>query len=96
MLNARFVAGSGIRSTNLKRACIEMTWDDHQSQFAKFLLFDLFALFEGWLAKVLADVGQPGLVKAFQFPTETKPGWEIKRGRSGFTPAEDQLVGNVN
>ena len=72
VLNGRFVAGSGIRGANLSRACLEMTWEEQQSQFAKFLLFDLFAIIEGWLAKVLDDLGRPGLAKEFQFPTSTK------------------------
>jgi hypothetical protein len=56
MLTGRFIAGSGIHGANLKRACLETTWDQQQSQFAKFLLIDLFALYEGWLASTLGDM----------------------------------------
>jgi len=38
------------------------------------LLVDLFALFEGWLAKTLGDMGQAYLHKHFQFPTEYSKG----------------------
>lgn len=69
ILHGRFVAGSGVHSANLRRTCIEMSWDEQQEQFAKFLLVDLFAIYEGWLARTLTDIGQASLVKQFQFPT---------------------------
>ncbi len=74
ILNNRFVAGSGVHGANLRYACIEMTWPDQQRQFAKFLLIELIALFEGWLGKTLADIGYAQIEKQFQFPTRTKKG----------------------
>jgi hypothetical protein len=47
-LNARFVRGSGIPSADLKSACLVSTWDAQQEQFAKFVLFELCALYEAW------------------------------------------------
>ena len=49
-LHGRFVLGSGVHSANIARACLDTTWEEHQGQFAKFLLIDLFALYEGWLS----------------------------------------------
>jgi hypothetical protein len=46
-LAKRFTEGSGIHGANIKKACLEMNWDQQQSQFAKFLLTDLFAIYEG-------------------------------------------------
>lgn len=47
-LRGRFVDGSGIRGANLKRSCINTTWEAQQEQFAKFLLFEFCALYETW------------------------------------------------
>jgi hypothetical protein len=68
-LNHRFVVGSGIHGANLKRACTELTWSDQQQQFARFLLVQVFGIFEGWLAVVLEGISHTRLEKALQFPT---------------------------
>jgi hypothetical protein len=70
-LHGRFVYGSGIQSANLQRACIELTWDEQQAEFAKFVLFNVFAIYEGWLALTLAEIGMSSLGKDLQFPTST-------------------------
>lgn len=74
LLVGRFVAGSNIRGANLRHACIDTTWEQQQSQFAKFLLVDLIALYEGWLSKMIADLGLSQEEKAFQYPTSTYKG----------------------
>lgn len=68
-MHGRFVAGSGIHSANLQRACIELTWEEQQAEFAKFILFNLFAVYEGWLALTLTGIGMSSLEKELQFPT---------------------------
>jgi len=68
-MHGRFVAGSGIGSANLQRACIELTWEGQQAEFAKFILFNLFAIYEGWLALTLAEIGFASIEKSLQFPT---------------------------
>jgi hypothetical protein len=73
-LDGRFVVGSGIHGANLKRACVEQSWENQQSQFAKFLLIDLFALYEGWLSATLGPLGLQHLEKPFQFPTTVANG----------------------
>lgn len=78
ILHGRFVAGSGIHSASLRRTCIEMSWEEQQEQFAKFLLVDLFALYEGWLARTLTDVGHASLEKTLQFPTSSQSGGSKK------------------
>jgi hypothetical protein len=52
-LHDRFVAGSGVTSADLITSCIRMSWSQQQEQFAKFLLFELCALYEGWLDDVV-------------------------------------------
>jgi hypothetical protein len=73
-LNHRFIVGSGIYGANLKRACIELTWSDQQQQFARFLLVQVFGIFEGWLGAVLEGIGHTRLEKALQFPTHPGKG----------------------
>lgn len=73
-LNARFVRGSGVPSTDLKRACLVSTWHAQQEQFAKFLLFELCALYEAWLELVVSR-SVPGrdvenVRKLLQFPAD--------------------------
>lgn len=74
-LQNRFVAGSDIHGANLKRACAELTWDQQQQEFAKFLLVNVFALHETYLRRVLADLGVTNekIEKNLQFPTSLDP-----------------------
>jgi hypothetical protein len=72
-LSNRFVVGSAIHGANLKRACVDLTWEQQQEQFAKFLLINIFALHESSLKRVLEDLGNDSkdLEKQLQFPTST-------------------------
>jgi hypothetical protein len=89
-LSARFVSGSGIYGANLRRACVEMTWEQQQQEFARFLLVELCALYEGWCEGALAEIGVPQaaadrLRKQMQFPTQLKDG--VARKGVGFAIA---------
>jgi hypothetical protein len=71
-LAGRFVAGSGIRGSNLRRACITTTWDVQRQQFAKFLLIECCALYEAWCEGAMEELGcSQALGKHFQFPSST-------------------------
>jgi len=83
-MHGRFVAGSGIGSANLQRACIELTWEDQQAEFAKFVLFNLFAIYEGWLALTLAEIGFASLEKPLQFPTTIARDGSVRGVSSAF------------
>jgi hypothetical protein len=68
-LLGRFVAGSGIRGANLRRACIELSWADQQREFARFLLFEFCTLYEAWCEGALQEMGiTEDLSKHLQFP----------------------------
>ncbi|MFK4135295.1 hypothetical protein ACI2KR_23895 [Pseudomonas luteola] len=83
-LQGRFVGGSGIRGANLRKACIDSTWEDQQQEFARFLLFEFCSLYEAWCEGSLAELGQDAtLSKDLQFPTSTTNGTE--RGISRTT-----------
>lgn len=78
VLEDRFVSGSGLHGANLRRACIDTSWEYQQQQFAKFLLISLFSIYEGWLADVLQIVApaarQRVLSKRCQFPDSSARG----------------------
>ncbi len=75
-LENRFVAGSGIHGANIRRACAELSWEQQQQEFAKFLLITIFALYESWLKIVLEDLGTwtRQVEKQLQFPTSVQSG----------------------
>lgn len=69
-LAGRFVAGSGIRGANLRRSCIDSSWEDQQQEFARFLLFEFCSLYEAWCEGTLKELGATAsLSKHLQFPT---------------------------
>ena len=69
-LLARFVAGSGIVGANLRHACMELSWTNQQAEFARFLLFEICAIYETWCEQILFELGRPPrLSKHLQFPT---------------------------
>jgi len=69
-LAGRFIAGSGIRGANLRRACIKVSWEDQQQEFARFLLVEFCALYEAWCEGALSELAQTSaLAKSLQFPT---------------------------
>ena len=70
-LSNRFVIGSEIHGANIKKACVDLTWEQQQENFAKFLLINIFALYESHLSRLLDDLNcsSRALEKQFQFPT---------------------------
>ncbi|MEB3324186.1 MAG: hypothetical protein VKM17_02470 [Cyanobacteriota bacterium] len=70
ILVGRFIQGSGINGANLRSACIDTSWQQQQERFAKFLLIEVCALYEGWLEGVKGELGLASFnVKGFQFPS---------------------------
>jgi hypothetical protein len=71
-LAGRFIAGSGISRSNLRRACIKQSWEHQQEKFAEILLTSLFALYESWCEQtlVLLHCTASNAVKRVQFPTK--------------------------
>lgn len=98
-LNDRFVKGSGITSADLISTCLNTTWHGQQEQFAKFVLFELCAIYEGWLDDVVPRAVPNSrvrdVIKSLQFPT--RPGNQyslrqaiqvVNRRRSAVMKAE--------
>src|SRR4051794_17113582 len=55
-LVGRFVAGSGIRGVNLRKACTQHSWEHQQQQFARFLLVEFCALYEAWCISIIKEL----------------------------------------
>lgn len=78
-LHARFVLGSGVRGANLKQLAADTAWEDLQQWFARLLLSESFALFEGWIEAAFEELqvplsvrgqGRNSLDKKLQFPSK--------------------------
>jgi hypothetical protein len=72
-LNDRFVFGSAIHGTNLKKACVETTWEEQKHLMSGILLTNAFAAYEHWADEILACVGMPG-GKGRRLQFDDKPG----------------------
>lgn len=72
-LSNRFAFGSGMRGGELKRACVEISWNDQLEQFANFVLINAIAGFEDFTAR-LAEIAasdadlQRRISNGLQFP----------------------------
>jgi hypothetical protein len=81
-LQGRFVAGSGIRGANLRRACTELSWEDQQQQFARFLMFEFCAIYESWCEEMAPLIGLNDMKKKnnLQFPSSFDSSGRPSRG----------------
>ncbi len=75
-LQDRFVTGSGIAGANIRRACIDRTWEQQQEELAKFILFDVMSLYESWIALIFDELSlsTQQRIKQLQFPTNRTTG----------------------
>lgn len=97
-LHARFVLGSGVRGANLKQLAADTAWEDLQQWFARLLLSESFALFEGWIEAAFEELqvplsirgqGKSSLDKKLQFPSKFDAGRLV--GGVGAALAKVQL-----
>lgn len=58
-LHDRFVFGSAIHGTDLKKACVETRWDEQKHHMSGILLTNAFAVYEHWADEILKCVGMP-------------------------------------
>jgi hypothetical protein len=75
-LHDRFVFGSTIHGTNLKKACVQTSWEEQKHHMSGIVLTNAFAIYEHWADEILACVGLVGgKGKRLQFDdTPTKAG----------------------
>jgi hypothetical protein len=96
-LQKRFVAGSGIRGATLRYACLETTWGQQKTLFARYLLFSLFSIYESWIKEILESLGPDfgKYEKSLQFPGPKGAADALKKitskqsgiGKAVFQPA---------
>ncbi len=69
----RFIHGSGMHGANIKRACLDHTWEEQQERFAELVLANIFSIYESWIDSVFEDINftDDSAKKAVQFPTDT-------------------------
>lgn len=67
-LAARFSLGSGIHGVNYKRAFVDHTWEQQQTNFAWILLNSTIPIYEGWLEELKQTYFSDLKVKELQFP----------------------------
>jgi hypothetical protein len=93
-LHERFVAESGVVSADLRTTCLKWSWDEHRAELAKSLLFQLCALYEGWLEDVVPRSVPPlkveAIKKELQFPTVTNASGQQKGFRHAVTVVNEQ------
>ncbi|WP_329492954.1 hypothetical protein [Kitasatospora herbaricolor] len=68
-LSGRFANGSGIQSTNLRRVCIDTSWEDQLGQFSQIMGASMIALYEGWAESLLPKLGHAKFAKEVQIPS---------------------------
>jgi len=94
----RFDWGSGIHGVNLRRACLEKTWIKQQEQFAKFLLINLFAIYEGWIDALKTTLRFSGnIAKQLQFPQQIKDGkpYGVRNALTHITTVTSPILQNA-
>ena len=62
-LNGRFIHGSGIASANLHRLANQQSWPELQQWFARLLLSETCALFEGWIESAFDELILPNSLR---------------------------------
>jgi hypothetical protein len=69
-LRARFTEGADVQGANLRRACVDHTWEQQKKSFAGFVLSNTIAIYEGWAEQVLEALGKntKSFQAALQFP----------------------------
>ncbi|EOC5746059.1 hypothetical protein ACI5CY_003752, partial [Cronobacter sakazakii] len=65
------ITGSTVRA-DLKKACIETSWEKQQNEFSKILLIEFCSLYEIWCEGIITELKASIDSKSLQFPTLQK------------------------
>lgn len=71
-LERRFVAGSDIGSANLRRHCLDTTWQSQLNELGVLTLFQAIGLYEGWVAGF--EIGNKTQRERLMFPSQSWTG----------------------
>ncbi|QHI68769.1 hypothetical protein [Tichowtungia aerotolerans] len=69
-LKGRFSEGANIHGANLRRACIEHSWEEQKESFSRLILTNIIAIYEGWVDAVLSELNASSKERSLglQFP----------------------------
>ena len=96
-LKNKFLGGmSTPGGIDFQRLFINTDWPDHEKEFAKWILFDVCTLYEGWAEKVCGDIYSVSTyekhAKALQFPSGIRPNGRV----IGYPVAVNQANSSVS
>lgn len=94
-LKARFSEGSDLTPGNLKRACVDHSWDDQKEDFARIILINLISIYESWTAELLDDLNSNNRImrNALQYPdSSAKDGKGVTWAVSELTKVESSAL----
>jgi hypothetical protein len=78
-LDKRFVLGSGVHGANLRRACVDTTWEQQQEQMASVILVNVLSIYDDYANQIgmLARTSKEKIAKQLRFPTspDGSKGW---------------------
>lgn len=97
-LVARFALGSGFKGNEIKRACVDNSWDDQEERFASILLTNSIAIYEDYVEQLVGltlsgDVKRK-TYKDLQYPAIGGKGYQ--RAYTALGPANPVLAGVFN
>jgi hypothetical protein len=78
----RFASSSGINGGQLKRTCVETTWEEQLSEFAEFVLINIIATFDDATSRFAEKVGagqQRAVGRALQYPGSSGWKWALRQ-----------------
>jgi hypothetical protein len=80
-LEKRFVLGSGVHGANLRRACVDITWEQQQEEMAAVVLVNVLAIYDDYANQIasIAKKSKEQIAKQLRFPTSPngKKGWGV-------------------
>lgn len=95
---SRFVAGSELGGVNLKRICIDESWDENKQRLARVALMLAISNFESWISDVvdyhmprLADAGKDRAARMVAASNLQKPG-EYSKTLNRLTGAHSSIM----
>jgi len=95
-INQTFVQGSGIRSADLKTACVQATWESQQAEFAGLLLVTLVAQYESFVNSLCSELGitDRDVKKQLLYATSSKYGapYGIRPAIASLTASRSDML----
>ena len=97
-IKKRLIEGSGINGVDFNSYYDKLTWEDHQEELTKYVLFVLFSVYESWLEElaevfgIKSDTTKHEFVKGFQFITDPKKKSDIKINLKKYVKNDSSIL----